>query len=450
VGDDAVCPIFVFAIGMALFVPTLVDFVDGEEATMPFAAQDEDEMHDLRLHRDFSASANQPAAGFRAVPRIKLRWRHFCLHRSISFHTVDPTSLTSTASFLPQNLASEPRSASAVILAFATLSQLPMPREHVILFRNPSTESGDERDPYESAIPSDRYIAHTLPVLRQEFVNESQLVEALAHSEDWAAVVATSKRAGEAWTQAVRSRKATNTETSKSCLRIPPRYLWLITRRALVWKQIPLYTPGSATTATFSAPDLPNSCFPTIVPGSEDTGCAEHLGPFIVSHLASQSADTGFPTTRKPFLVLTGDKNSSELTDILQRHQVAYRELEVYRTSPRPDIAKRLGGLLEDIVVGKEGNPDQVLTIWFVFFSPSSAEAVLRANTTPTAPGQRYWYDQIASYLEERHDVHLNIRMAAIGKTTGNYLRREEGFEDVVQAGKPNAEGMARAIAQGS
>lgn len=222
----------------------------------------------------------------------------------------------------------------------------------------------------------------------------------------------------------------------------------MITRRALAWEQIPLYTPGSATTATFSGPDLPNSCFPTIVLGSEDTGCAEHLGPFIVSHLASQ-ADAGFPTTRKPFLVLTGDKNSSELTDILQRHQVAYQELEVYRTSPRPDIAKRLGGLLEDIVVGKEGNPDQVVTIWFAFFSPSSAEAVLLADTSPTAPGQRYWYDQIASDLEERHHVHLNFRMAAIGKTTGNYLRRE-GFENVVQAGKPNAEGMARAIAQGS
>jgi uroporphyrinogen-III synthase len=232
-------------------------------------------------------------------------------------------------------------------------------------------------------------------------------------------------------------------------LRIPRKSPWLITRRALAWEQIPLYTPGSATTATFSAPDLPKSCFPTIVLHSEDTGCAEHLGPFIVSHLASQSADTGFPTPRKPFLVLTGDKNSSELTDILRRHHVAYRELEVYRTSPRPDIAKRLGGLLEDIAVGKEGNPDQVVTIWFAFFSPSSAEAVLSADIQPASPGQRYWYDKVASDLEKRHGVRLRLRKAAIGKTTGNYLRRE-GFEHVVQAGKPNAQDMARAIAQGS
>lgn len=227
------------------------------------------------------------------------------------------------------------------------------------------------------------------------------------------------------------------------------RDLCLITRRILAWAQVPLYTPGAATTATFSASDLAESCFPSIVSASEDTGCAEILGPFIVSHLNSQFRGTGKQGTSKPFLILTGDKNSSELTDILQRHQVAYKELEVYRTSPRPDIAERMAELLAEIVAGANRDTEHPLIIWFAFFSPSSAEAVLRAGAKPASTGERYWFDRVASDLEEHHGVRIKFRMAAIGKTTGNYLRRE-GFEDVVQAGKPNAEGMVRAIVEGS
>lgn len=220
------------------------------------------------------------------------------------------------------------------------------------------------------------------------------------------------------------------------------------TPRYLDWERIPLYTPGAGTTTTFSASDLPKSCFPSIVPGSEETGCAENLGPFIVSHIDSQASRKDVATAIKPFLVLTGDKNSSELTDHLQQHQVPYEELEVYRTSPRPDIADRLANLLEEIVVGWDRSVGRAITIWFAFFSPSSAEAVLYADTLATPAEQEYWYNQVTSDLEERYDVRIRFRMAVIGKTTGNYLRRQ-GFGDVVQAEKPNAEGMARAISEG-
>lgn len=94
----------------------------------------------------------------------------------------------------------------------------PMQREHVIFFRHPSTEPSGlsvERDPYEAAMTSDRYIAHTQPVLGQEFVNENRLVEVLGDPEAWRAVVATSKRAGEAWSNAVRCRNAGTIGESK-------------------------------------------------------------------------------------------------------------------------------------------------------------------------------------------------------------------------------------------
>jgi hypothetical protein len=84
-----------------------------------------------------------------------------------------------------------------------------MPRDHVIFFRNKSTEPGrsndsTDRDPYESAVESLGYSAHTQPVLAQEFVNEDDLARIIGSPEEWTGVVATSKRAGEAWVNALR------------------------------------------------------------------------------------------------------------------------------------------------------------------------------------------------------------------------------------------------------
>ncbi|KAJ9124344.1 hypothetical protein QFC22_001144 [Naganishia vaughanmartiniae] len=96
--------------------------------------------------------------------------------------------------------------------------------EHVILLRNASSIDPQQdaaagqttADPYEFAITARGLLPHTLPVLGQEFVNVSRLQEVFQHPEDWAAVVATSKRAGEAWVDAIRSRPADNKEISES------------------------------------------------------------------------------------------------------------------------------------------------------------------------------------------------------------------------------------------
>ncbi|KAJ9106366.1 hypothetical protein QFC21_001512 [Naganishia friedmannii] len=333
--------------------------------------------------------------------------------------------------------------------------------EHVILFRNPvpvdieQHANGRTADPYESAITARGLVAHTFPVLEQEFVNVSQLEDMLRRPRDWAAVVATSKRAGEAWVHAARCRRAEREEEHD-------------------WSQTPLYTPGAATTSAFSAPDLSHCWFPTIVSGSEETGCAERLGPFIVSdtrhqqqqqqqQTESQACNAGSSsstTTTRPFLILVGDKNSSELTDHLQRHQLAYKELQVYRTGPRTDIQRRLTDLLGDIAASHssaEGAAQPVLTVWFAWFSPSSAQAVLYAAPAPApaapasstqtataaaAAGTRphSWIQDLAVDLAARYHVQMRIRMAAIGKTTTSYLVRQMGeITRVVQAEAPNA-----------
>lgn len=194
--------------------------------------------------------------------------------------------------------------------------------------------------------------------------------------------------------------------------------------------------------------------------GSEETGCAEHLGPFIAfdtlrreRHQQNNIEASGAAgsLTRQPFLVLTGDKNSSELTDHLQRHHLDYVELEVYRTCPRTDIQPRLTHLLRDIAASRSSTEGKhtVITVWFACFSPSSAEAVLNAIPTPTIrsdlAASHSWIHDLTVELEARYHVDIQIRMAAIGKTTRNYLLKQ-GFEGVVQAEKPNADCLARAI----
>ncbi|KAJ9104025.1 hypothetical protein QFC19_004159 [Naganishia cerealis] len=308
--------------------------------------------------------------------------------------------------------------------------------EHVILFRNPSVDPEQRdtgEDPYESAITDRGLIAHTHPVLGQEFVNDVQLAEIVRRPEDWAAVIATSKRAGEAWVNAIRCRQAEEGEIN--------------------WNQIPLYTPGSATTNAFSAPDLSSRYFPTIVRESEDTGCAENLGPFIVFDTHRRRRRLANPAAElSPFLVLTGDKNSPELTDFLQRNKLDYRELEVYRTCPRQDISPRLITLLRGISASHYPEPtEEPIIVWFACFSPSSAEAVLRAQvafTSTQGSTSRFWFEDTVIDLGSQYKVDMRIRVAAIGKTTRNYLC-QQGFEAVVQAEKPNPECLARAIAEG-
>jgi uroporphyrinogen-III synthase len=326
-----------------------------------------------------------------------------------------------------------------------------MPRDHVIFFRNISTapgrsDSNKERDPYESAVELLGYIAHTQPVLAQEFVNAHDLVRIIGSSEEWTGVVATSKRAGEAWVNALRHFSNPETIPGEYCLIVSQISLSLTKCRVLEWDNVPLYTPGIATTTAFAAQDLPAFAFPTIVVESQATGCAELLGPFIVSDLHARRLQEE-PSSVKPLLVLTGDKNSSELTDILQCHEIAYQEFEVYRTCPRSDIRQRLEALIEEIVAGTE-KAAQEITIWLAFFSPSSAEAVLLASPpSPSTEGiPSYWHQQLAQDAQTNHGKRVTFRMAAIGKTTRHYLQGR-GFEGVVQAERPNAECLARAIA---
>jgi uroporphyrinogen-III synthase len=103
--------------------------------------------------------------------------------------------------------------------------------------------------------------------------------------------------------------------------------------------------------------------------------------------------------------------------------------------------------LIDEIIADTEESVQEI-TIWLAFFSPSSAEAVLFASppTPSTDESPSYWYHQLTQDAQTKHRKQVTFRMAAIGKTTRCYLQGR-GFEGVVQAERPNAECLARAIA---
>jgi hypothetical protein len=103
--------------------------------------------------------------------------------------------------------------------------------------------------------------------------------------------------------------------------------------------------------------------------------------------------------------------------------------------------------VIKEIIAGTEESVQEI-TIWLAFFSPSSAEAVLFAS--PPSPSTDVsasdWHQQLTQDAQTNHGKRVTFRMAAIGKTTRHYLQGR-GFKGVVQAERPNAECLARAIA---
>ena len=75
---------------------------------------------------------------------------------------------------------------------------------HVILFRNPHTEAN--QDNYlQTLSATKKFRPQCCPVLGQVFIDQEGLVEVIAEQSDkWSGLIATSKRAGEAWATACR------------------------------------------------------------------------------------------------------------------------------------------------------------------------------------------------------------------------------------------------------
>jgi uroporphyrinogen-III synthase len=162
---------------------------------------------------------------------------------------------------------------------------------------------------------------------------------------------------------------------------------------------------------------------------------ATELLPLILAHPAGKVGR---------ILVLRGDKSMESLQDGLRETSRTYTELTVYETSARPTLQRDISAIL--------AQHDEGESMWLVFFSPSSAEMVIRTLTSTSGPQDRERGEQTndpqeVCELEERRKEVLwtRFRVAAIGETTARYLvDRKISVEAVAK--EPTAQGLLEAI----
>ncbi|KAG8215429.1 tetrapyrrole biosynthesis, uroporphyrinogen III synthase [Butyriboletus roseoflavus] len=196
---------------------------------------------------------------------------------------------------------------------------------HVLLLR----VKDDEPDRYEVAFEAKGYLPLSVPVLETVLVHIDELREKIVRGPDaqgLSGVILTSKRAVEAWCEAIRSLA----ETSQAD-----------------WRTVPFYVVGGATATAASQIRAAVPSMVHLAPaenqvrGGADAGTAERLAE-IGRHFPGMLAAGG----------------------------VALETLEVYRTTGSSRFRDDLGAALEKAPVdGREWG-------WVVYFAPSVAAFV--------------------------------------------------------------------------
>jgi uroporphyrinogen-III synthase len=309
----------------------------------------------------------------------------------------------------------------------------------VILFRTPSSDacSTTVPDPYHYLLASSRrYTPAFLQVLDQAFVKQDQLASTIAAGPGkWSGIVATSKRAGEAWAAAAKSLAENQQEESGKGKN---KQSDEAERLAVDWSRLPLFTPGPGTTSAFVPHDLPSRYFPKPFPGADSTGSGIPLGNLIVDNLSAVQIDN------RPFLILEGDKTISELKDVLSSHGVPFERQLVYETAVRKELDLDMEKLVLALLDGQSQDHNEDQYIWLAFFSPSSAIPVISSLRTLgdlSADGSF-----IARIGDSRGK--LAFRFAAIGKTTSDSIQ-SMGLPVSAIAQDPTARGILEALVAG-
>ncbi len=293
----------------------------------------------------------------------------------------------------------------------------------VILFREPARDACATNlpDSYRFLLSSAGYRPLFVPVLAQTFERVDELVDVVAAGPSrWSGVVGTSKRAGEAWCNAVAAHARNELERSggKGKSGGPLAHDWSV---------VPLFVPGRATAEAFASSKIPEEYHLQPQPGTEDTGSAAALAPFILDALGG--------TATKPLLLLEGDKTLPTLTEELRDRIPLHHQL-VYRTETDPQLESSLQqivGLLES----ESSAPSS--QIWLVFFSPSSSR--------PVSDALRRLGKMKMEAGGVSFDARLVFDIAAIGKTTAEDLVGM-GLPPKATASTPTAKGILDALLQ--
>ncbi|KAF8127643.1 tetrapyrrole biosynthesis uroporphyrinogen III synthase [Boletus edulis] len=287
--------------------------------------------------------------------------------------------------------------------------------KNVLLLRAPGE---DGRDRYETVFEAKGYAPLSVPVLETVLVHVDTLRDKIVRgpdAQDLSGVILTSKRAVEAWCNAIQS--------------IPPP-METVQGLSADWRTVPFYVVGDATAAAASRISTAYPCMVHLVPaenqvrGGAEAGTAERLAEFIL--------EEGCEGRR--LLYLTGDKNRETLPGMLAAGGVALDTLEVYGTTGSSTFRDDLQAALERTLVGEShmyvGNVNVSYGEqwgWVVYFAPSAA-----AFVTP-----------ILCDVFQRLDV---LKVATIGPTTASFLRDTLKMRVDVVALKPSPDALCRDV----
>jgi uroporphyrinogen-III synthase len=183
-----------------------------------------------------------------------------------------------------------------------------------------------------------------------------------------------------------------------------------------------VYTVGPATALAIT-----KLHFSTIV--GADTGNGGVLANLIVqsfrrdhslakdySTSSEESTENHYPLPQLPLLFLVGDKRRDIIPKRLAAENIALEELVVYETAVASTFDEELDGVLADTTDGD--------IEWIVFFSPAGAEVA----------------------LEKMKRLGRRIKVATIGPTTEEYLRKEWDLIPDMVAAKPEPVSMVQGI----
>ena len=193
-------------------------------------------------------------------------------------------------------------------------------------------------------------------------------------------------------------------------------YLLMIDEQLRQLRGMTVYTVGPAT-----ARALTKLQFSTIM--GADTGNGGALANLLIqtfqrdgSFTTNGSNESAELHPRPPLLFLAGDKRRDIIPKRLAADNIPLEELIVYETTVASTFDEELDRVLEDETDGD--------IEWIVFFSPSGAEVA----------------------LEKLKRLNRKIKIATIGPTTEEYLRKEWNLIPDMVSAKPEPISMVRGI----
>ena len=227
---------------------------------------------------------------------------------------------------------------------------------HVLLLRAPSPGSesvsskDDGDDPYEAALRP--FKSTSIPVYEtlQTLEELEDIISMGATARKWAGVVATSKRAVDAWANAAANARVPTDERGEFCNKLQCQLSSFLLES---WSHVPCYVVGEATGRAVREMKMKlevsgrSHVAPGEILGAQEAGTGEQLAHFIITRLDSKN-EVNAAEEKTKLLFLVGDKTKDSLPTILGAdRRVDLVSVPVYATRPSPHLAEALALAIE-------------------------------------------------------------------------------------------------------